>query len=397
MEFFREAESVLQVTIPLYIKNLLIINGYDTGPVITAIAETDLNAIEKFARCDLLNYISNDTLSEFYGPTFCTNTKSFIIVPGHRRLIFILKDVFVKTYAVQFDKSTMTDIDKSSNLSVHSEVNNHLKKTHASTAKTKGTIQSDSNSDSNLHQINLLTVNLTDENALIYKTLKSWAVAKCNKVTWSNIPFDNIKIATSLNSDQSLISSVTCFCGQTYIISQASRKPTCKPRWPYGNFHRHFLKAHIEETGVSNESPEIQVELNALDYPNVKKQPIEVSVLSVTDDMTNKIDQRFNNESAKETTPPSTILSMDYSETDSYVYCGNENLDLNKKTTDCQSASCSKWSTLKYSRDERKCQKREKFNENQSLITSFFPVIDCRYASEKRYLLFGGIGDKSRN
>ncbi|KAF5301715.1 hypothetical protein FQA39_LY10646 [Lamprigera yunnana] len=217
----------------------------------------------------------------------------------------------------------------------------------------------------------------------------------------------------------------------------------CKPHWLYGNFHRHFLKAHIEGRGVSSnqentisknfklnttkstniqsdisniltdcqnrqencsslssslnecpndriktlhsiqmknfvaldESPEIQVELNALDYPNVKKQPIEVSMLSVTDDMTNKIDQRFNNESAKETTPPSTILSMNYSETDSYVYCGNENLDLNKKTTDCQSASCSKWSTLKYGRNIRKRRKREKFNENQSLIISFFPVV----------------------
>ncbi|KAF5279101.1 hypothetical protein FQA39_LY05779 [Lamprigera yunnana] len=364
MEFFREAESVLQVTIPLYIKNLLIINGYNTGPVIAAIAETDFDAIEKFARCVLLNYISNETLSEFYGPTFCTNEKSFIIAPSHRRLIFILKNFFVKKCAVQFDKSTMTDVDKSSNLSVHSE------------RRLKGTIQFNSNSDSNLHQINLSTVTLTDENALNYKTLKSWAVAKCNKVTWSNIPFDNIKIATSLNSDESLISSVTCFCGQTYRFSQASRKPTCKPRWLYGNFHRHFLKAHIEERAVScnqentiskylklnttkssslnecpndrikilhsiqmknfvslDESPEIQVELNALDYPNVKKQSIEVSVLSVTDDMTNKIDQRFNNESA-------TIHSMDS------VYCGNENLDLNKKTTDCQSAKLFKMVNL---------------------------------------------------
>ncbi|KAF5269523.1 hypothetical protein FQA39_LY08712 [Lamprigera yunnana] len=230
----------------------------------------------------------------------------------------------------------MTDIDKSSNISVHSEVNNHLKKTHTSTAKTKGT---HSNSDSNLQQINLSTVNLTDENALIYKTLKSWAVAK----------------------------SLLLVFVIKHRISQASRKPTCKPRWLCGKFHRHFLKAHIEERGVSSnqentiskylklnttkstniqsdisnilrdcqnrqkfyqencsslnecpndrmkilhsiqmknfvpldESPGIQVELNALDYPNVKKQPIEVSMLSVTDDMTNKIDQCFNNESAK--------------------------------------------------------------------------------------------------
>ncbi|KAF5287678.1 hypothetical protein FQA39_LY15778 [Lamprigera yunnana] len=225
----------------------------------------------------------------------------------------------------------MTDIDKSSNLSVHSET--FLK----ADIEERGVSSNQENTISKYLKLN---------------TTKS-----------TNIQSDISNILTDCQNRQKLY--------QENCSSLSSSLNEC-PNDRIKILHSIQLKNCVP----LDESPEIQVELNALDYPNVKKQPIEVSVLSVTDDMTNKIDQRFNNESTKETTPPSTILSMDYCETDSYVYCGNENLDRNKKTTDCQSASCSKWSTFKYSRDERKCRKREKFNENQSLITSFFPVVD---------------------
>lgn len=39
---FEDAELALKIKIPKYLKNLLILNGFDTGPVIATITELDL-------------------------------------------------------------------------------------------------------------------------------------------------------------------------------------------------------------------------------------------------------------------------------------------------------------------------------------------------------------------
>lgn len=52
---FEDAELALKIKIPKYLKNLLILNGFDTGPVIATITELDLKEIESFAKSELID------------------------------------------------------------------------------------------------------------------------------------------------------------------------------------------------------------------------------------------------------------------------------------------------------------------------------------------------------
>ncbi|CAG9761446.1 unnamed protein product [Ceutorhynchus assimilis] len=67
-------------------------------------------------------------------------------------------------------------------------------------------------------------VNLTDENALIFRNLKKWAKSKANANLWETLQhkFDDIKIVTSLdqhdNISSDMYSKVTCFCNATYKL-----------------------------------------------------------------------------------------------------------------------------------------------------------------------------------
>lgn len=98
-DIFHQFEIQNRLTIPLYLKNLLTKRGYDTGVVLASITETDIEEIEKYAKTELYKRIDKDLYREYYGYSFSNPDKAqdFEIPPGHRKLIFLLKQFFSKT------------------------------------------------------------------------------------------------------------------------------------------------------------------------------------------------------------------------------------------------------------------------------------------------------------
>lgn len=226
----------------------------------------DLKEIESFAKSELIDNISVKQYSEYFGPFYEERPAVFQIVPGHKRLILLLRDYFLKATKSYTDCSTMTDVEyvaptsnknkirntqnraqndhaglENNTTSLSSEdihaitsFENSTENTNASFSSSLGSpLSSPLGSPTNITSsaiFSLSNVNLTQHNSDIYRTLKKWAKSKVSMQGWSKLKFDDIKIQTYINSDDDLYCKVTCFCGQTYKLCQASRKPTCKPR-----------------------------------------------------------------------------------------------------------------------------------------------------------------------
>lgn len=110
-DVFEQAEYALKITIPKYIKNLLTLSGFDTGPVIATITEVDLKDVETFDKVELINNISVEQYSEYVGPLYENRAADFQIVQGHKRLILLLRDYFLKASKSYTDCSTMTEVE----------------------------------------------------------------------------------------------------------------------------------------------------------------------------------------------------------------------------------------------------------------------------------------------
>lgn len=84
-DIFSNAEQALIIKIPLCIKNMLCVNGYDSETLISNISEQDLSDIEDFARNTLFTLITEDKYVDYYG-MFNRNTVSYKIFSGQRKL-----------------------------------------------------------------------------------------------------------------------------------------------------------------------------------------------------------------------------------------------------------------------------------------------------------------------
>lgn len=75
--------------LPVYLKNILSINGYNHLLSLEELDEQSIQDVEKFARENMKNYVPN---TEAYFYIFKENPSDFRILSGHRKLLLKLRD-----------------------------------------------------------------------------------------------------------------------------------------------------------------------------------------------------------------------------------------------------------------------------------------------------------------
>lgn len=90
---FSHAEDYLKIKIPESLKNILVINGYEEGPVIAKIDDTIISEMELFVQTDLKDIIDESEYPKYFG-LFAKNPKMFRFVSGHRQILQILSAFF---------------------------------------------------------------------------------------------------------------------------------------------------------------------------------------------------------------------------------------------------------------------------------------------------------------
>lgn len=110
-DFFTEAETALNIKIPLILKDLLIINGFENEIIISNINDSDIKEITLFARNELHKIIDKENLPKYYGP-YWKNPSLFQIVPGHKNIIILLSEYYKKKLLKKDNLKKMCEIKK---------------------------------------------------------------------------------------------------------------------------------------------------------------------------------------------------------------------------------------------------------------------------------------------
>lgn len=90
---FHEAETFLNIFLPLGIKKIFILNGFDSPQIIGNINEDDIKSTEKFARITLPEIINEDEYSFYYG-IFQKNVTSFKLLDGHKKKLKLIIEYY---------------------------------------------------------------------------------------------------------------------------------------------------------------------------------------------------------------------------------------------------------------------------------------------------------------
>jgi len=99
---FKEAELELFIKLPIWLKNILILNGYDDQVVISEILESDITSIEHFAINSLPDLIEEHErqIISVYSKIIYKNSKS---LKGSKKKMFM----FVNFYKNKFKTSPL--------------------------------------------------------------------------------------------------------------------------------------------------------------------------------------------------------------------------------------------------------------------------------------------------
>ncbi|CAH0558700.1 unnamed protein product [Brassicogethes aeneus] len=295
INFFESFESKLNIVIPQTVKNILIINGYDNKRLVAELNETKISEIEDFVRNDLRNIVEKHDFEKYYG-LFANKPHLFKFVVGHRQIILKL---------IEFAQEQITN-----------ESHFELKEKRKAMQKTRGkavpststcssaikleNVGEHSRHDSSGSRTRTESVSLTEENAAIWSTLKSWTKSKTTGALWDKLSkeFDNLIVAVTTDTYNELFCKITCFCGVKVKITKLSKGISSNKRWIYSNFHKH-LKKHIEPSPEKNNAP--------------KKLGKQMKNLPITSFLTEPVPKRSKINVIQNITIPSTIPSTSVS------------------------------------------------------------------------------------
>ncbi|CAG9769748.1 unnamed protein product [Ceutorhynchus assimilis] len=256
-DVFEEAERALNIKIPEILKNLLKSCGYENEALIAGMTKATITEIEKFARTDLFQLIDEEDRAKYYG-IYSKNPKIYKMLPAHQQVLLWMIEHFKKKR-----KSHKKEIQASAPREAPTNREGPPKK-RSKTSVESSELLSDESQEEELHSENNAreitnqkpvvnrAVNLTDENALIFRNLKKWAKSKAKADLWETLQhkFDDIKIVTSLDQ-QEMFSKVTCFCNATYKLPKILKPGKKQKSWIYSNFHTHFMTKHFKTQTTS--------------------------------------------------------------------------------------------------------------------------------------------------
>lgn len=78
--------------VPLYMANILSINGFDNLLSLQELEESDIKSMEHFAREEMIDLVKDDERVDFYG-IFHDSIDKFKFIAGHRKMLLGLKSV----------------------------------------------------------------------------------------------------------------------------------------------------------------------------------------------------------------------------------------------------------------------------------------------------------------
>lgn len=433
-DLYSEAEKSLGLKIPLTIKNLLTVNGYEYANLISEINNETIAEMEDFARNELPYLISKDKYVDYYG-LFSENPERFKLVAGHKKILNLF---------IQFCKEKVMKFKQ--NDSKH--FNQRSKITHRSNPRGNQT-HNESETDAEIHgpsisQASLMSVqdiNLTEENKKILRGLKSWAEKKVpDKTKWLALSYslDSMTVHTKICKDD-LSANITCFCKSFYKIHRTSKKGVSgSNRWNLSNFQNHLSKKHFENSScekVHTRVDTIDSFLVPVKKPNSKINILQNAIIcepSINKIVNNPDRRQEHQETSYVTEKPSTSASESniigdhflvgdiqtsettssqisclqfsdipnspnsssslnnsylpeaqsetFLEEDKYINQQNIQDDASDGPSGEQfeniSKCSSKWKALKYQRSERGRRSREKSIVNQNLITDYFDIVN---------------------
>lgn len=85
--FWKLLESQMDCSVPLYIKNILRLRGFDNALSVRTLTVKDIDSLETFARTKMSKYIASGADLKDYYHIFSKEPESFEILPGHIRLL----------------------------------------------------------------------------------------------------------------------------------------------------------------------------------------------------------------------------------------------------------------------------------------------------------------------
>lgn len=90
---FQLMEDIIQVILPKYLKNLLVLNGYDSPASFLDYSDAEISELENFARQDLFDRADEKKIAEIYSEAYLGNyikkikERSFTIPTWHKKLL----------------------------------------------------------------------------------------------------------------------------------------------------------------------------------------------------------------------------------------------------------------------------------------------------------------------
>lgn len=229
LEIFYTAESNLHFQIPEYIKNLLIIAGFESSTLIATINEKTIEDLEVFAREELRTIICEEDIVKYYGSTFQKHPEKFKFVIGHKKILHLLIEFCKK-------QSNLTKGNKKMKINDNVGRQRSIRSTASSGSfsSSEGKFVGSSGE---------LSFDYTEENRSVLQLVKNWTKSKVDKSRWLNlnVSLDDVIFNTRCSVENKLSCQITCFCRST------CRVPKLGNRWILSNFFRHLSAKHLNE------------------------------------------------------------------------------------------------------------------------------------------------------
>lgn len=206
-------------TLPVFVQNLLAINGFDNFRAFVLIDEKDFEDIETFARNQLRELIPSDTWKDYYG-VFVASPGNFTLLPGFR------KQIFNAVNQLKYGKARLLP-----GISLSGE-----------TQEAQQADQTQSKTEENN--------DIEKEVEKIVYLLKTWMKNKIEHFPEDTQAIvmrtiETMPISVEIKDGSRNAAVVCTFCENNIRIRLYSMGAS--PRWQCSNLHKHFLKQHINK------------------------------------------------------------------------------------------------------------------------------------------------------
>lgn len=419
---FSIMENETGVLLPVFLKKLLILSGFDNPSAFYEYNENDVKELESFATKEIFDRADRKTIETIYAEAYPANfeqklnQKSFFLAKGHKKTIMY----FAKTCVNNIQNITERFKGFLQRTAARKEAKKDKSKNPEKDRKRKSSNVTQLASQLPTKKRNMDNekaaddINSPDENKEISKTkteehIKNIAINYVKRVTSKmeseamantsvNTILQDIKNITVKNVNKDL-SKLKCGIGDCQVVLNiTSVKGSSGTNWITSNFNKHLKKVHLKPSVVSltksteksdyENGMEKNKQTSMLNYIEIKDPTSSDSQTRVNLDSEARCSENLSLISSNSIATSTAVATCIYPETDS-SYIENQFPDLffakSRGSTEATASAeenispqirkSEKWKTDLYSRHERNLRKLSYFDEKQQKITDFFELL----------------------